>query len=761
MLRYIFILNFIALSIVGNSQIAVGAWRDHFSFEKMISVYEMNDGRIVSAAQNGLIYIETDGNVSKLTKANGLYDVGISSTEFFEDLNTVVLGYENGNIDIVNDNGVRNISDIKRKNISGDKNIYAITKSGNFAYLSCGFGIVKIDAENAEVIDTYYIGEDASFVQVFKVAELGDTIYAATSAGLLAANKNTFLADYNNWNEIATNQYKSFKDIFVANNELFFIAKNDIGEVVLIKRETDGSWEKLASMLSSSARIFGKDKLYIPNYNKILVFNFYGNLEYKINALGDFSDISPNFVFINDNDELIVADNTNGIYAQQGDYFENYYFPGVYNNEAIQVNACDNFIAVTRGGFSGTGANLWNKATINIFSNQQWTTVKNENANDYYTILQDPNITGHYFIGSWGYGLFEYQNDQLLNTYDYTNSPLETIISNSPYVRISGMDFDKDKNLWIINQATNNPINILKTDGTWVSNSLNNLISNKETGDLKILQNNILWAIIKEQGFLALDFNNTVDNTSDDIKKVFYPYDEYGESIGAEVLCFKEDNDGAIWFGTDEGVGVIYSPQNFNDPNFYASRIKITANLNDSLTTNYLLKSEKILSIEIDGGNRKWFGTENSGVYLMNSSGTVELLHFNTENSPLPSNKIISISVEPKTGEVFFVTAKGVVSYRADAIDADNVFENVYVFPNPVRPDYTGVITITGLAANVNVKITDVAANIVYETTANGGQATWDGNNFDGRRAATGIYLIFCSNDDGTETFVSKLLFVN
>ncbi|MBN2662317.1 MAG: hypothetical protein JXR68_01595 [Bacteroidales bacterium] len=761
MSRYALILCFVTFSIVGNSQIAVGAWRDHFSFEKIISVYEMNDGRVVSAAQNGIIYIESDGSITKVTKTNGLYDVGISATEFFEDLNTVVIGYENGNIDIVNEDGVRNISDIKRKNISGDKNIYSITKSGNFAYLSCGFGIVKIDAKNAEVVDTYYIGPDASFVQVFKVAELGDTVYAATSIGLLVADKNTFLADYNNWQPIETNLYSNFKDIFVANNELFFIAKNDLGKVVLIKRKSDGTWKQMASILSSSARIFGKDKLYVPNYSEILVFNFYGSLEYKINELGSFTEISPNFVFINDNNELIVADNYKGIYVQQGNNFENYYYPGIYNNEAIEVNATDNFVAITRGGFTGTGTNLWNKGVINIFSNQQWTTIKNNDAIDYYSILHDPSLTGHFFVSSWGSGLFEYQNDQLLNHYDYTNSPLETIIQNSPYVRISGLDFDANNNLWILNRATNNPLNILKADGIWVSNSLNNLISNKETGDLKILQNNILWAIIKEQGFLALDYNNTIDNTSDDIKRVFYPHDEYGESIGAEVLCFKEDNDGAIWFGTDEGVGVIYSPQNFDDPNFYASRVKITANLNDSLTTNYLLKSEKILSIEIDGGNRKWFGTENSGVYLMNSAGTVELLHFTTENSPLPSNKIISISVEPKTGEVFFVTTKGVVSYRSNAIDASNIFENVYVFPNPVRPDYTGVITITGLAANVNVKITDVAANIVYETTANGGQATWDGNNFDGRRAATGIYLVFCSNNDGTETFVSKLLFIN
>ena len=145
----------------------------------------------------------------------------------------------------------------------------------------------------------------------------------------------------------------------------------------------------------------------------------------------------------------------------------------------------------------------------------------------------------------------------------------------------------------------------------------------------------------------------------------------------------------------------------------------------------------------------------------MNETGTKELLHFTTENSPLPSNKVISIAIEPKTGEVFFATSSGLVSYRGDAIDANEQYENVYVFPNPIRPDYLGSITITGLIYDSNVKITDITGNIVFETTSNGGQASWDGNDFSGNRVHTGVYLVFCTNDDGTETFVTKLLFIN
>ncbi len=760
MKRTFLAITFVLLYTISFSQIKVGTWRDHFSFESIISAYQMSDGQVVASSANGLMYIDTDGGLSKLTKANGLYDVGISATEFFKDLNIIILGYDNGNIDIVTEDNIYNLSDIKRKNISGDKKIYSFTRSGNFAYASCGFGIVKIDVVNAEIVDTYYIGNNAKYVKVNKVAILNDSIFAATDEGIYKANLNDFLSDYNNWTTENITKYTIFKDVVLGGSNLFFLAKDSSSsQTVLLKRSS--TLEVINPTLNENAKLFGLNNLYVTSYRNIYVYNFSGTLLQSINKLADNSDIRPEYIDVKNNGELIVSDYYSGVYIQNGNNFNNYILQGVAFNQAKKVVAKNNFIVITRGGFSGTGTNLWQTATVNIYKNQQWTYFYEIGNNDFYSIVLDPNKEGHYYIGSWGYGVFEYQDDKLLNKYDYTNSPLESVIANAPYLRISAMQLDDENNLWIFNRAKNNPLNILKPDGTWVSYSLNGLISDEFTRDMQLTENSMLWATAKGRGFIILDYNNTIDNTGDDIQRVYYPYDEEGERIGSDVLCFEEDNIGNIWFGTDDGVGAIYSPRNFNDANFTASRIKITAELGDSLTTNYLLKGEKILSMAIDGGNRKWFGTESSGIYLLNSSGSVQLLHFDADNSPLPSNKIISIAIEPTSGEVFIITAKGVVSYRGDATIADNKFKNVYVFPNPVRPDYTGNITITGLAANVNVKITDIAGNLVYETTANGGQATWNGNNLDGIRAATGVYLVFCSNDDASETFVTKLLFIN
>jgi hypothetical protein len=174
-----------------------------------------------------------------------------------------------------------------------------------------------------------------------------------------------------------------------------------------------------------------------------------------------------------------------------------------------------------------------------------------------------------------------------------------------------------------------------------------------------------------------------------------------------------------------------------------------------------LLENEIVNCITVDGANRKWIGTANSGVYLISSDGTRELMHFNTDNSPLLSNTIKSIAINGESGEVFFGTNRGIISYKNTATDPDSEFEEVIAYPNPVRSNYSGVIAIKGLVKNCDVRITDIAGNLIYATKSLGGQAIWDGNNFDGRKASTGVYLVYCSNPDGSQRFVTKILIAN
>jgi hypothetical protein len=230
----------------------------------------------------------------------------------------------------------------------------------------------------------------------------------------------------------------------------------------------------------------------------------------------------------------------------------------------------------------------------------------------------------------------------------------------------------------------------------------------------------------------------------------------YGNLPGTSVMAIAEDLDGEIWVGTDEGIAVFYNPQNIYEGE---DAQQILVNIDGY--TQYLLETEIVKAIAVDGANRKWCGTERAGVFLISADGTEQIENFTEDNSPLFSNNITSLAYNGETGEVFIGTAKGLISYKSDATEGQDPQTDVYAYPNPVRPGYTGPIAIKGLARDAIVKITDVTGTLIYETRAEGGQATWNGYNFDGRRANTGVFMVFVSGDDGSDALVTKILFIN
>jgi hypothetical protein len=256
---------------------------------------------------------------------------------------------------------------------------------------------------------------------------------------------------------------------------------------------------------------------------------------------------------------------------------------------------------------------------------------------------------------------------------------------------------------------------------------------------------------------IVFDDNQTIENTADDEVKTLSSATGNGKIFTAEIKCITQDLDREMWFGTDKGIGVIYSPRNiFNDGNFDMQRILVEW---DGYT-QYLLETETVTAISVDAANRKWVGTKNSGVFLLSEDGSEQIHHFTAENSPLISNEIISLAIKDN-GEVFIGTSDGLVSYLSDAAAPTVDGSNSYVYPNPVPPNYSGPIAIKNLYQDANVKITDISGNVVYETRALGGQAIWNGYNFDGDRAHSGVYLVFASSEDGSVSLVSKILFIN
>ena len=312
-------------------------------------------------------------------------------------------------------------------------------------------------------------------------------------------------------------------------------------------------------------------------------------------------------------------------------------------------------------------------------------------------------------------------------------------------------------------------IKVLKSNGEWAKLDYSGVRGKQSLGQILISNQNPnqKWVLSRRHipGICIFDDNGTIDKQSDD-KSVFHPSFNFNSGEGITTItpafffCMEQEKNGTIWVGTNEGPLLFNNPSKAFDSDFACSRVKIPRN-DGTISADYLLVEEQINAIAIDGANRKWLGTKSSGIYLMSENGQETIRHFTTMNSPLLSNEILSIAINPVTGEVFIGTGAGLVSYQSDAAEDTGVFNNVHAYPNPVRENYSGIITITGLVADTKVKITDLTGNVVCETTSNGSIATWDGKNTFGQKVSTGVYLAICVTPDGLQSAITKILVIN
>ena len=367
-----------------------------------------------------------------------------------------------------------------------------------------------------------------------------------------------------------------------------------------------------------------------------------------------------------------------------------------------------------------------------------------------------PGESEHIRVASVTSGMLDFNNNAF-TYYSKNNSTLLPAVGNETQTIVHGIAHDESGNLWVVNSGIRDVIHVLKNDNTWRIFNMSGLgIGNPFAGYILIDQNNFKWVNFfggggaKTIGLLVFDDAGTIDNTSDDRKKFI------DLPAASTPRCMAVDLDGQIWVGTDKGPQIIYSPSSAFDGDVTPQQILIK----QDNSYQYLLELETVTAIAVDGANRKWLGTANSGVYLLSSDGQVEIHHFTAENSPIFSNNISCINIDPQTGEVFIGTDKGMISYQSDAIEGTDACENVLVYPNPVRPGYNGAIAVRGLMNNAKIKITDISGSLVYEGTALGGQAIWNGQNLKGEKVYTGVYLVFASDDAGENSCVTKLLFV-
>jgi hypothetical protein len=766
------VLLFISFHSVAQ-QIPIGSWRDELPYTQCISVTEAGN-MIYAATPYSVFSVDKDDNsVQRISKINGLSDIGISCIRYNSSTSTVVLTYTNANIDLIRGTGVTNISDIKRKQILGNKTINSIYCYDKYAYLACGFGIVVLDLEKEEIKETYYIGANGSPVNVLSLtSDQTDTLYAATEKGIYKAYiKDPAIANFANWKiETGLDPDKRYNTITALGNKVIVNKSDETQDRDTIFYRENATWKYMDVDVHNSVMNLHSDynilviaydyfvSVYDENLTSGTVIYAYPGSPFPMDAILD----KDNIVWIGDRYSGLVSYNltTAGI--------NGYNLSGPMTANAFSMACSGNDLYIVPGGKDASVVPLYAQAHVYHFDNTNWVNLYGGNqpvmwtCHDAVNVSVDPYDPKRIYVGTWGSGLLEIYKDNVVAKYGESNSTLRHhSFSDTADVRVSGTAFDKDGNLWVVTTHTNDALSVRQ--GTqWTGINIPQ-VQESDLGQMIIDRLGQKWIIMRYSNLnpyslMVFSDEGTPGSTGDDKCEKMNTNVGKGALPGTNVFCIAEDIDGEIWIGTEKGVAVFYSPENvLTGGNYDAQKILVE----QGGYYQYLLENESATAIAIDGANRKWIGTDRGGVFLFSPDGTKEIYHFTEDNSPLFSNRITSISINNLTGEVFFGTDKGVISFKSTATEGGTDKNDVYAYPNPVKPGYSGYIAIKGLTANASVRVTDISGVLIFSTRAEGGQAIWDGNSFNGKRAQSGVYLVFASDDSGNDKVVTKILFIN
>ena len=656
-------------------QAAIGDWKAYMAYHDVQEIEQAGNLVFVQASNNLYVYNQNDQSIQTFSKIDYLSDCDIEHIAYCQAAHRLLILYSNSNIDLMNTSNyeVTNLADYYNASTTGDKTIYDIYVNGKYAYMSNGFGIVKVNVADGEISDTYNLGFKVNWCEI-----KDNCIYAYSQTdGQYRAPLSVNLLDKNNWSKVGGYAAKQQAD------------KSELKQMV--------------STLNPGG----------PKYN------YFGFMKFANN----------------------------------------------------QLYTCD-------GGFA---VGISRKGCIQMLKNEEWNIYPDDNisfkTNVTYENLEcldyDPTDTSHIFVGGRN-GLYEYKNGNFENYYNYENSPIERYNNRSKeYELITGVKFDKEGNLWMLNsQAPTQSLIEFTKDKQWISHQLPDLMklddagfTNKSLGllgNMLIDSRGLLWFVNNHWIVPSLYCYQFSEDNSEERLNAFTSFvneDGTEVSVGA-VRCAAEDKDGNIWIGTSAGP-LLLDPNQITASAPTFTQVKVPRN-DGTNYADYLLSGIDVSCIAVDGANRKWFGTKKNGIYLISEDNLSEIHHFTTLNSPLLSNGIESIAINEKTGEVFIGTDKGLSSYMSDSSTPNESMtsDNVWAYPNPVKPDYTGLITIVGLSQNADVKILTSNGRIVNEGKSNGGTYTWNGCDANGKKVASGIYMVATATNDVEKGTVCKIAII-
>lgn len=733
-------------------------WKGYFSYREIKDLSEAPN-KIVAASENALFSKNlASGDVKYTNTVDGLSGMTISSIYYSPTFKKTLVGYDNGLVIVVNevDGSMLNVVDIINKTIPPNiKKVNHFMEHEGIVYISCDYGISEYNLATLVFGDSFFIGDNAAAIAVKQTAVFQGRIYAATRYnGIRSADvNNPNLVDFSQWTTVVGGAWLAVEAF--GNN---LMATNETGSLQRWNGTTFTGQAQLPQIAVDMRK--SGDRLILTTANNVYIYD--ANLV-QIRLLNSSEIPETGIIFTCAtviNDTIYIGTIEDGLWSTT-------LVPSAFTDMTPGGPLRNNIFAIT-----AAGANLWavfgdynisydpfplDYYGISKYSPQGWTNIPYQDIEaavgkpvaSMVRITANPLNPNEVYISSYYSGLLKMEGDVPTLLYDDDNSTLDAYADQS--VRINGGAYDQAGNLWVTNQGAK-ALKVMKPGGQWQEGyDFSGLFPPNRAlmGRLNIDKNGTKWFGTREHGMVG--FNENYGNL---IKNIAL---DPGNLPSEQVTLGVPDKRNQLWIGTRAGLRVLSSVDSFlSGQDLIAEPIII---IEDGLAQE-LLYEQFITDIVVDGANNKWIGTADSGVFCVSSNGQQTLYRFTKDNSPLPSNSVNDIEINGITGEVFMATDKGMVSFKGTATSASDNLNNVYVYPNPVRPGFAGTVKVSGLLDNANVKIADIEGNLVYEAVSEGGTIEWDTTAFGKYKVASGVYMIFISAEDGGETKVKKVMIV-
>lgn len=756
-MRFCYQLFFLLLTIGSFAQNHL--WKGYYSYNETTAVEQ--DGQYIYFATTNAVFVynQSSGEREIYNSINGFKTDEIVSIAYAPDYKKLVVGSANGKIALIDlaADKVYHLNDIYNKTNIPDnqKKINRIIINAGYAYLATGYGITTVRLNDNHFGDTFYVGSGGDMVNVKSVAVLNDQIYAAAeNEGLKKASLNNSLIDYNNWQVI---DFGNWLDIVAFEGQMVGV-KDDLS---LNTISTSNTITPVDTVWGGFLRLHVSSDILIEVAEETIRL-FEDDLSVTADFLWTGSERGGLADATFSNGNFYIATNTQGglrVPVFDKSNIQNISPEGPLSNNVFALTLHNKDLWVTFGGYGAemnpyvpNGLTLYGLSYMKNLQN--WEQISPQDLNQFKSTANvsfNPQVPNTAYISSFhdGLGLLDLNSDNFTVYNDQNTDALKAIAPND--VRINGVAFDRNGTGWMTNSGVK-PF-LVSIDKNNQFNGYSSAVFESISAENAFLKpvidkNNTKWIGSYFNGLFA--FNDTQNNKS---MQMTTNHNLPSRTIKALAI----DYNNQLWIGTARGLRIISNVDQFlTNSQLTPTNIVIE----DDGRPQELFFEQDILAITVDGSNNKWVSIAESGVFLISGNGSETIYKFTAENSPLPSNEVLGIVIDGTTGEVFFGTRQGIVSFKNYATTPTDNLDDIKVYPNPVKPEFTGEVKISGLVSGATVKITDIAGNLVFETKSLGGTVTWNTYSFSGTKVPSGVYMVFVSSDDGTLSGVKKLMII-